>query len=104
MSLKIYKRGQAYWAKGWVEYNGRPIAGPYRRSTKASTKAGARDWVARETEAQIHRYVFGDEPRMTFNEAIFIYKASPTAATQLIPIVEEIGDLPLSAISGRMLK
>ena len=49
MSLEIYKRGQVYWAKGWVEYNGRRIAGPYRRSTKASTEAGARDWVARET-------------------------------------------------------
>ena len=57
MPLEIYKRGRVYWAKGWVEYNGRRIAGPYRRSTKASTEAGARDWVARETEAQIHRYV-----------------------------------------------
>ena len=28
MPLQIYKRGRFYWAKGWVEYNGRPIAGP----------------------------------------------------------------------------
>jgi len=104
MPLQIYKRGRVYWAKGWVEYNGRRIAGPYRRSTKASTEAGARDWVARETEAQIHRYVFGDKPRMTFSDAILIYKASPKTAKQLMPIVEEIGDLPLTAISGRMLK
>jgi integrase len=41
---------------------------------------------------------------MTFSDAILIYKASPKVARQLIPIVEEIGDLPLSAISGRMLK
>jgi integrase len=41
---------------------------------------------------------------MTFSDAILIYKASPKTAKQLIPIVEEIGDLPLSAISGRMLK
>jgi len=41
---------------------------------------------------------------MTFADAILIYTASPKAAKQLIPIVEEIGDLPLSAISGRMLK
>ena len=41
---------------------------------------------------------------MTFSDAILIYKASPKAAKQLMPIVEEIGDLPLSAISGRMLK
>ena len=44
MPLEIYKRGRFYWVKGWVEYNGRPIAGPYRRSTKASTEEGARDW------------------------------------------------------------
>lgn len=27
MPLQIYKRGRVYWAKGWIEYNGRPIAG-----------------------------------------------------------------------------
>jgi len=104
MPLQIYKRGRFYWAKGWVEYNGRPIAGPYRRSTKASTEAGARDWINRETELQIRRYVVGDEPSKTFSDAILLYNASPKTAKQLIPIVEEIGDMPLQAISGALLK
>jgi len=80
MPLEIYKRGNYFWAKGWVEYNGRPIAGPYRRSTKASTEAGARDWITRETEFQIRRYLIGDEVNMTFADAITLYKASPVAA------------------------
>lgn len=33
-----------------------------------------------------------------------LYKASPTAAKQLIPIVEEIGHLSLGAIIGARLK
>ena len=104
MPLQIYKRGRFFWAKGWVEYNGRPIAGPYRRSTKASTEAGARDWINRETELQIRRHVVGDEPSKTFSDAIMLYNASPKTAKQLIPIVEEIGDMPLGAISGALLK
>ncbi|WP_299423311.1 tyrosine-type recombinase/integrase [uncultured Shimia sp.] len=104
MPLQIYKRGRFYWAKGWVEYNGRPIAGPYRRSTKASTEEGARDWINHETERQIRRYVVGDEPSKTFSDAIMLYNASPKAAKQLIPIVEAIGDLSLGAISGALLK
>jgi hypothetical protein len=104
MPLEIYKRGRVYWAKGWVEYNGRRIAGPYRRSTKAPTEAGARDWVARETEYQIRQYLLGDEPSKTFSDAIMLYNASPKVAKQLIPIVEEIGDTPLRAVSGALLK
>ena len=104
MPLQIYKRGRVNLAKGWIEYNGRPIAGPYRRSTKASTEEGARDWINDETERQIRRYVVGDEPSKTFSDAIMLYNASPKAAKQLIPIVEAIGDLSLGAISGALLK
>lgn len=104
MPLQIYKRGRVYWAKGWIEYKGRPIAGPYRRSTKASTEEGARDWINHETERQIRGYVVGDEPSKTFSDAIMLYNASPKAAKQLIPIVEAIGDLSLGAISGALLK
>lgn len=93
-----------FWAEGWVEYNGRPIAGPYRRSTKASTETGARDWRTRETEFQIRRYLIGDEVNMTLADANMLYKASPVAAKQLIPIVEEIGHLSLGAITGARLK
>ena len=104
MPLEIYQRGNYFWAKGWVEYNGRPIAGPYRCSTKASTQAGARDWITLETERQIRRHLVGDEVNMTFADAIMLYKASPVAAKQLIPIVQEIGHLSLGAITGARLK
>lgn len=104
MPLEIYKRGRYYWVKGRVEYNGRPITSTYRRSTKASTEAGARDWITRETELQIRRHVVGDEPTKTFSDAIMIYNASPKAAKQLIILIQEIGDHPLGAISGALLK
>ena len=83
MPLKIYKRGLYYWVKGQVEYNGRPITGTYRRSTKASTEAGARDWVALETEVQIRRHVVGDEISKTFSDAIMLYNASEEDAERL---------------------
>lgn len=41
---------------------------------------------------------------MTFADAIMLYTASPVAAKQLIPIVEEIGHLSLGAITGARLK
>lgn len=104
MPLQPYKRGPYYWVKGRVEYNGRPITRTYRRSTKASTEAGARDWITRETELQIRRHVVGDESIKTFSDAIMIYNASSKTAKQLILLVGEIGDHPLSAISGALLK
>lgn len=104
MPLQIYKRGRFYWVKGWVDYNGRRIAGPYRRSTKASTEAGARDWVALETEMQIRRHVVGDEISKTFSDAILLYNASKEDAERLIPIVKAIGAMPLTAITGALLK
>lgn len=104
MPLQPYKRGPYYWVKGRVEYNGRPITRTYRRSTKASTEAGARDWITRETELQIRHHVIGDESIKTFSDAIKIYNASAKAAKQLILLVEEIGDHPISAISGSLLK
>jgi hypothetical protein len=77
---------------------------PYRRSTKASTEAGARDWITLETEFQIRRHVVGDEVSKTFSDAILLYNASKDDAERLIPIVQEIGDMPLNAISGALLK
>src|SRR5690348_12660578 len=44
--LKPYRRGSTWWAKGRVEYNGRPVTGYIRESTGASDEAGARDWIA----------------------------------------------------------
>lgn len=104
MPLEIYKRGRYYYVYGKIEYNGRPITRTYRDSTRSTTEAGARDWVARETELQIRRHVLGDEPSKTFSDAIMLYNASPKTAKQLIPIVEEIGDMPLGAITGALLK
>jgi len=104
MPIKIVERGRFYYVYGQIEYNGRPITSTYRHSTKSTTRAGAEDWLARETENQIRQYLLGDEPSKTFSDAIMLYNASPKVAKQLIPIVEEIGDMPLRAVSGALLK
>ena len=104
MPLEIYKRGSVFWVKGWVEYNGRPIAGPYRQSTRATTEAGARDWINEETALQIHRHVVGEERVMRFADAVEMYHPTPQAAKQLLPILDEIGDMPISKITGALLK
>jgi hypothetical protein len=104
MPLRIYKRGHHYWVKGRVEYNGRPIAGPYRQSTRATTEAGARDWINQEAELQIRMHVVGEESAMRFADAVDLYHPSAKTAKQLLPILNEIGDMPLGAITGALLK
>ncbi|WP_282158842.1 site-specific integrase [Shimia thalassica] len=104
MPLEIYKRGSVYWVKGRVEYNGRPITGPYRKSTRATNEAGARDWIREETEFQIRKHVVGEEHALRFVDAVEIYPASPTTAKKLLLILDEIGDLPIGAITGALLK
>lgn len=104
MPLEIYKRGHYYWVKGRVEYNGRPIAGPYRQSTRATTEVGARDWITQETELQIRTHVMGDERTMRFADAVELYHPSAKTAKQLLLILNEIGDMPLGAITGALLK
>lgn len=104
MPLEIYKRGHYYWVKGRVEYNGRPIAGPYRQSTRATTEVGARDWITQETELRIRMHVVGEERTMRFADAVELYHPSAKTAKQLLLILNEIGDMPLGAITGALLK
>jgi hypothetical protein len=104
MPLEIYKRGSIFWVKGWVEYNGRPIAGPYRQSTRATTEAGARDWINDETQLQIRRHLVGEEHSLRFADAVNFYPATAKDARQLLPILDQIGDMPLGAITGALLK
>lgn len=104
MPLEIYRRGKIWWVRGRVELHGAPITGYYRESTGSTDEAGARDWIAAETDRQRRRHIVGDEAALTFADAVMLYPATPKAAKQLIPITEEIGDRPLSEITGQMLK
>lgn len=104
MPVQVFKRGKYYHAKGRVEYNGRPITGTYRRSIKASTEAGAWDWIARERELQIRRDLVFEEVTSTFSDAVMMYNASAKTAKRLIPIVKEIGSQSLNTITGALLQ
>lgn len=104
MPLQIYRRGKIWWVKGRVDLHGKPITGYYRQSTGSSEEGGARDWIAAETDRQRRRHLIGDEAFLTFSKAVMLYPCTPKTAKQLLPITEEIGDLPLSAITGQMLK
>lgn len=104
MPLEYYLRGKAYWIRGRVELHGAPITEYYRCSSGASEEAGARDWIAAETERQRRRHLVGDEAALTFAEAVMMYPGTNKTAKQLLPITLEIGHLPLSAVTGQLLK
>lgn len=102
MPLEPYKRGQTWWAKGRVEFNGRPITDYYRESTGSSTEAGARDWIAAETDRQRRRHVTGDEAAdLSFADAVMLYPAKPKEAGYLIPILEVIGERPIASLKPK---
>ena len=104
MPLEAIKRGRYYYAQGRVEYNGTPITEYYRKSTGSLTQAGAVDWIAAETAKRRRAYVVGPEAAFTFAEATMVYPASPKTAKKLIPIVKELGDMPVDSITEDVLK
>lgn len=109
MSLKPKQRGEVWYAVGRVEYRDRPITGYIRRSTGASSEAGARDWIRDFEEAEIRRHFLGPEAeKLTMGDAIQLYNAKPSAANKLIFIVEAKGDdllsLPVESITGKYLR
>jgi hypothetical protein len=106
MPLESYKHKTSsnLWIKGWVEFEGARIAGPYRCSSGSPTKAGAENWIAAETKYQRHKFMVGEEAAQTFSDAVLIYNANAKTARQLLPIDREIGATPLTKITGKLLK
>lgn len=101
MPLEPYKRGALWWAKGRVEYLGKPITEYYRCSTGASEAAGAWAWCRDEEERRINDHVLGANRTLTFAEAVMIYPANAATAKYLIPIVTEWGTKLLSSIAPK---
>lgn len=105
MPLKPYQRGATWWAKGRVEYNGRPISSYIRESTGASDEAGARDWISEREEAERRRHLIGEEARpLTFNDAILLYPANADMAKHLLPIAAEIGDMFVRDVTPKLIR
>lgn len=105
MSLEPYKRGPVWWAKGRVEYNGRPISQYIRESTGASDERGAWDWINEREEQERRRHLVGEDSQaLTFNDAVLLY-ANPTKdmGKYLIPILREFGRLPVTRITPQMV-
>lgn len=104
MPLEPYLRGRVWWVRGRVEINGRAITGPYRKSTGALDEAGARDWIAEETEMQRRRHYSGEKTVFYFKDAVNLYPANALSARQLLPLLDEIGGMLVSEITGKLLK
>ncbi|MCG7572524.1 tyrosine-type recombinase/integrase [Phaeobacter sp. CNT1-3] len=106
MPLEAYKHktSKNLWIKGWVEFEGTRIAGPYRCSSGSPTEAGAQNWITNETEYQRRKYMVGEEAAQTFSDAVLLYNANAKTAKQLLPIDREIGSTPLAKITGKLLK
>lgn len=105
MPLSPYLRGETWWAKGRVEYNGRAISGYIRESTGASTESGARDWIIEREERERRRHFTGEETGpLTFNDALLLYSPDPVTARYLEPICLEIGDMLVRDITPALIK
>ncbi|QFQ87344.1 tyrosine-type recombinase/integrase [Paracoccus kondratievae] len=104
MPLEPYQRGTSWWARGRVEYSGIPITGYYRRSTGASSEAGAWQWCREEEERQVRRHLLGEDSPITFAEAVLLYPAKPKEAGYLLKIVPEIGETPCAQITPRQVR
>lgn len=105
MSLEAYARGKVWWAKGRVEYNGRPITGYIRESTAASDKRGAGDWISEREEAERRRYLVGEQARpLTFADCVTLYQPTPAMAKHLIPILAELGPMLVRDITPKMIR
>lgn len=107
MPLEIYRRGPFYWVRGRVEFEGLPITDYYRQSTGTADEAGARAWIAGETDRQRRRHFLGDEAALTFADAVMLYTEIHTdqlTARRLLPVTAEIGHMPLVNITGKLLK
>ncbi len=102
--LQPYRRGKTWWAKGRVEYNGRPITDYIRESTGSLDEAGARDWIAERENIERRRYIVGEERPLMFAEAVCLYPASAEMAKHLIPILAEFGDFAVKDISPKMVR
>ena len=108
MPLEPYQRGSVWWARGRIEYDGRPITDYIRDSTRSATEAGAREWIQIETNRQRRRYIVGAEAdQLTFADALNLYDAKPNEAKCLIKIIEAMGDefcgLPVSDMTGKFI-
>lgn len=110
MPLQPYQRhGKAWWVKGRVDYNGQPITEYYQRSTGALSEQAAWEWIRAEEERQRRLHIFGPEAEeaekpLTFAGACLLYEANSKTAGYMLPIIEKIGDLPLSEITPKMIR
>lgn len=102
--LEPYQRGKTWWAKGRIEYNGRPITEYIRQSTESATEAGAWDWIRDAEERAIRRYLVGEQAALTFADAVMLYEATETMAKYLLPILDELGAEPVSNITPKMIR
>lgn len=105
MPLEPYPRGAIWWARGKVEYNGRPITGYIRESTFASTEDGAQDWIAEREEGERRRHLLGEQHRaLTFNDALLLYTCDMDTADHLVPIAAEIGAMLVGEITPKLIR
>jgi integrase len=105
MPLEAYARGNVWWVKGRVEYNGRPITDYIRESTGASEEGGASDWISERATAEIRRHLLGEQARpLTFNDIVMLYSPTPEMAKHLVPIVAEIGTMLVKDITPKLIR
>ena len=105
MSLEPYLRGSTWWVRGYVEHNGRRISDYIRQSTGSSTEAGAKDWCEETIDRHLRRHLMGDaNDRLTFNEQVMLYNATPDFARLLLKVLPHLGHRFADTITPKEVK
>lgn len=105
MPLEPYRRGDHWWARGRVEYAGRPISSYLRIGTGTASGEEASRWCAEETERRIRRYLLGETAdALSFAGAVDLYPADAKTAGYLIPLVETIGERAIDSLTPREVR
>lgn len=102
MPLELYERGKVWWFKGRIE--GLPNSRYYRQSTQQTTKAGASAILIDFQKRELVRHHSGEEKSLTFAEAVDLYDANQEMARDLLLVLDELGRLPLSKISPKLVR
>jgi integrase len=91
MPLSVKRRGSKWHIYGRIEHDGQPITDYIRRSSGASTEAGARRIAEEWTKREIRRHILGEEKAgLTFDEAVMLYQAKPADAGFLLKVLPHL--------------
>lgn len=104
MPLEVYEREGKWWIRGRITLNGRAISPYIRRSSGASSEQAALLVAAEIERLTQRRHIVGEESSLSWNDAVFLYNASPKEAGYLLAIQHELADKLVAEITPEWVR